>query len=399
VEIIVNMKRFIQRFLKNNISKFKIDSIICVIFVIMICFYGFSFGKYCINEKKVSRSFFNNITFKDTYIDLYGLMQNVFGKKQIENFTIFKNDYEKLISPRRELSEKEVKEKVDELEPIIRYIQANDSKQNSYIYISSLLPIMNEKHLIYGVTDYSIQNAQHLHSEISKRKIKLLDLNESPFINNISEENRFYKTDHHWTNDLCFATYQTLIEYFNKEKIFEYEHTTYLKENFKNINFENSFLGSYGVKVGECYAGKDNFNYLEPNFNTEFLFYAIDSNGELIKEKKGDWSTALMDHDILNDLNYDNKYNVFLNTSSVESIIVNKKKPNDLKLLLISHSYGRPLAQYLALDFAEVRVLDPQEGRFSGNYINYINEYNPDYVVFLVEFEGEIIGKYNTDGM
>ena len=66
------------------------------------------------------------------------------------------------------------------------------------------------------------------------------------------------------------------------------------------------------------------------------------------------------------------------------------------KLLIISHSYGRPLAQYLALNYHEVRQIDPQEGRFNGNILTYIDGYSPDAVLFLIEFEGEIIGEYRT---
>ena len=50
----------------------------------------------------------------------------------------------------------------------------------------------------------------------------------------------------------------------------------------------------------------------------------------------------------------------------------------------------------MSMCFHEVRMLDPQEGRFSGGFLDYIEDYKPDVVLFLGEFEGEIIGTYNT---
>ena len=52
---------------------------------------------------------------------------------------------------------------------------------------------------------------------------------------------------------------------------------------------------------------------------------------------------------------------------------------------------------YLALNFLEIVNLDPQIGRFSGDYLEYIDKYEPDMVLFQVEFEGEIIGEYTGE--
>ena len=60
---------------------------------------------------------------------------------------------------------------------------------------------------------------------------------------------------------------------------------------------------------------------------------------------------------------------------------------NELKVLLISHSYGRPFTQYLSLCFRETRYLDPQKGRYNDNCLKYIDEYGPDLVLVMTEFE------------
>lgn len=48
---------------------------------------------------------------------------------------------------------------------------------------------------------------------------------------------------------------------------------------------------------------------------------------------------------------------------------------------MIGHSYGRPLVQYLGLGVQELRYLDPQDGRYNENILEYIEKYEPDIVI------------------
>lgn len=94
---------------------------------------------------------------------------------------------------------------------------------------------------------------------------------------------------------------------------------------------------------------------------------------------------------------YNNKYNAFSNQGSVENRFINHSSLNDKKVLLISHSYGRPLSMYLSLCFGELRNIDLQEGRFTGDICAYIEEYNPDLVIVMTECEGVIAGKITVE--
>lgn len=201
-----------------------------------------------------------------------------------------------------------------------------------------------------------------------------------------NQDEMFYYTDHHWTTETSFSAFQIIVESIS-EYIESDVHYADIDEYEKMI-IPNAFLGSYGIKVGKYYAGKDSFQVLIPKGDTLFKFESYDNIGNLSMTKSGAWIDALMDQSILDNPNYNNKYNAWLNTQAVENRIINENVDNNTKILLISHSYGRPLAQYMALCFKEVRILDPQKGRFTGNYIEYIENFEPDIVLFLGEFEG-----------
>ena len=366
-------------------------SIISIFFIMYLFQYEWRKGA---SKSEIENLYTQNNVCKDEWISIYGLSQNFLGKKAIEQFTIYKNDYGKLVSPKENLSLEQITAKYSETDAIFKYLE---DEGIPYFYITNILSITDEEDLPIGVDDYSEENANILLNLLYENEIPVIDLRTKETIGNISKEDLFYYTDHHWSIESCFTAFQEIIRDIEKNMNWSLDeqgiYTT--EESYRIDTKPNSFLGSYGIKVNQYYAGKDDFSILIPEFETEYIFEAYDSGQNLILEKRGDFQNAFMDADILEDEDYNNKYNAFNNNCSVENRIINLDADNNKKVLLISHSFGRPLAQYLSTCFGEVRIVDPQEGRFTGDYREYIEEYEPDIVLFFVEHEGEIIGKYN----
>ena len=327
---------------------------------------------------------------KREWINLYGFSQRVLDKRQIENFSIYKNQYERLVEPKNPVSEGSIRNAIKDVCAVTDYCHDRGIELR---YITSILPIDSSEDLPVGAVDYSHENADKLFHILNDNKIPIIDLRKSYKVLEIPEENRFYKTDHHWTLESCFAAFQTIIlEISAAEDAPTADIAKILnKENYTLVNYPHSFLGSYGVKVGEYYAGMDDFKFLIPNFSTSITFSAYDQTQNLIQEISGEFQEAFIDHDILKNTTYYNKYNAFANGKSIENHIINHQAASQKKILLIAHSYGRPLSMYLSLYAQEVRHLDPQEGRFEGNILDYIDDYEPDMVLIMTEFEGEYI--------
>ena len=257
-----------------------------------------------------------------------------------------------------------------------------------FLYIEGPLPIADEADLPGGIVDHTHQNAALLHERLWD--IQTLDIAGTT---TISKDQRFYRTDHHWSGDAVFEAYQFVLQWMVTQGI------TDAGQDVSPDSFRRTvvpgFLGSYGVKVGRYYDGQDDYIYYLPEIPTHMICHTMDADGALIATHEGNWYEALMDASMLDDPAYNNKYNAALWGNGGENRIINRDIDAG-RLLIISHSYGRPLAQYLALHFHEVRQIDPQKGRFNGNYLSYIDAYRPDVVLFLIEFEGEIIGEYRT---
>lgn len=338
----------------------------------------------------------DDAAFQRNWINLYGAVQKVLGKKAIENFTLYKTDYGKIVEPRSELGEDRIAADVANIEQITDFCA---EREIPVYYVTSILPITEDTELLPGVQDYSAENASALYDKLCEAEIPLIDLRNKECIQAIASEDLFYRTDHHWTVETCFAAYQEIIWQLEKDMNWQLdaENIYTNRDCYEVMTLKNMFLGSYGVKVGEYYAGMDDFVVYIPTFDTDLQFEAYDQEHQLTLEKSGSFLEALMDNAILEDENYYNKYNAFSNGGYVENRVVNHLAENDKKVLLISHSYGRPLTQYLSMCFREIRNLDPQEGRYEDDYLAYIEEYQPDLVLILTEFEGEVVHTLPTE--
>lgn len=326
---------------------------------------------------------------KRDWINLYGFVQNVLDKEQIENFTLYKTSYNKIVSPREAVEDAEIEKNANNIELIQEYCSNRDIPM---FYITSILPICDEDILPSGIKDYSKRNQEKLHKRLENTAVSMIHLQQKDSILNIEQEDLFYRTDHHWSIETCFAAFQEIIWHLENSLNWNLDSDKKFTnlESYEKITYEKSFLGSYGVKVGEYYLGADDFEIYIPKYETDFIFEKYDANHEMIMRKKGDFFKSMMDEEIIQDKNYYNKYNSFSNGGYIENRVFNNKADNDKKILLISHSYGRPLLQYLSLCFKEVRNLDPQEGRYNDDYFKYIDEYEPDLILIMNEFEGEI---------
>lgn len=216
---------------------------------------------------------------------------------------------------------------------------------------------------------------------MNNKKIKTLDLRK------INDCKNFYLTDHHWNNESSFNACNHIVLKLNEEGQITLNSSVLTKKNYYTWSFKKAFLGSEGIRTGKYYTGMDDFNILIPKFKTSFSYdHYINHKKDL--HKTGKFEDAFIDQSILKDKSYYNKYNSFIYGGYVESRIVNHKASNNKKVLLISDSFSRPMVQYLALHFKEMRYLDPQEGRYTDSYKEYIKKYKPDIVVLM--YNGKI---------
>lgn len=374
----------------------KVNEIICGIVFLAIIFCGFIFscpesfslakqyiydclsGEVRSASEKFEESYNFFLSSSDVALDSFSLLQRLLDKHEVRNFQVLRAADDTLYL--QDSGWPTDKETLDDI--IDQYILLKDTTQSyggKFLYVQ--VPYKNAeniKSLKYYTDDKTETTENYFVKQLEKKGINVLDLRE------YDECLGVYRTDHHWKVESGFYASRVITESLNElynagiDNGYHYGNV----DNYSMISYPNSFLGSIGIKVGKNYVGKDDFSVYNPDFPTELHFFHY-INGECTSEYSGDFWTAFMDDDILRDSNYNNKYEALLHGAYVETIIKNNLADNEYKVLLISHSYGRPLAQYLCLNFSELRYLDPQKGRYNQSYVEYIKKYEPDYVILM----------------
>lgn len=172
-----------------------------------------------------------------------------------------------------------------------------------------------------------------------------------------------------------------------------YNYDLNLNEELVNIDnydiefIKDCFLGSQGIKTGKYYVGKDDFEVIIPKFETSVKFFRYDNDG-IAEEREGSVAATFISYGLIYDKNYNNKYAAYTFDGYIENRIYNYNADNDLKVLLIADSFSRPLVAFFSQCFYETRNLDPQTGRYTDSYIEYIEEFKPDVVVMMFPGDG-----------
>lgn len=320
---------------------------------------------------------YNNIFSNQSFaIDYFGLIHRILGKREIKNFDVVKDNNGVLYFAMHytDVDMDKVTVCRDSLKKLFEQTQLQKAK---FLFVQ--VPFKDTG----GIKELEYYSTSSLNLEYDKL---LIELNNAGIPNldlrKVDKAKIVYKTDHHWTVESSFYASSSIITAINELFGFDLDKDGSLRDRtyYKEVTYPNSLLGSMGIRTGKYYAGKDDFTILKPVFPTS-LHYEHLIKSIVEKTKDGDFWDAFIDQSILDNNSYYNKYNANLNGGYVENRILNHYANNDLKVLLISDSYGRPLAQYLGLYFKETRYLDPKPGRYDENYLKYIREYKPDIVI------------------
>lgn len=327
---------------------------------------------------KFEKEYKNSLTQTRQWINLYGGIQKLLQKREIKNFLIYKDHDGFLYTKGTPMEKKQLNKSAKNLKKIYEKTQEQDG---DFLFVQ--MPYKNfaeKEELNFYAIDDTEQNFDQLLKKIEDLKLPYIDLRKTPV------EWQYFKTDHHWTGVSAFDASVQIIESLNENYHLKLDDlgTIKGKENYELVTYKEALLGSAGIQVGEYYTKKDDVEILIPRFATS-LKWEHYSNHRLNLEKEGDFSEAFLNQEILNNPSYYNKYNAFLNGGACEHRVYNRLAENDLKLLFVSNSYGRPLTQYLSLYFKETRFLDPQEGRYNDSYVEYIAAYQPDVVVVMYD--------------
>ena len=217
---------------------------------------------------------------------------------------------------------------------------------------------------------------------LEKGNVPTLDLRESIHEDNLSHYDMFFRTDHHWKMSSGLWASEKIAEEINRRFGMDLDTSLLSAEKYREVTYENWYLGAQGRRVTRGYISPDDFTILLPTFPTDFRVQHPDKGIDTV----GDFSQVMFCWDMLNtiDLYGHSTYEAILYGNRPLTKITNRQCDNGKKILLIHDSYATAVAPFLATTCQELHMIDvrKENGNFNGNLSAYIDEFQPDLVLF-----------------
>ena len=336
--------------------------------------------KYKKFETDYGDNFFNKLGFVETY----GGLQKMLGKKLVDDPVysrrVYKGENDMLyyIISKKDINKDAVKSITnfrDNLDVPVVFIMP----PNKHSIASTNFP--------YGVLDYSTTNSDDLYKKLVEGGIMTLNLNEDYFKEKMDDTKSFYMTDTHWKNETAFWGYQKTFEFLKSQVSYKLsnENKSTDLSNYSIQKYNNTFIGSMGKRVGKNYISKkDDYSLIIPAFETSYNYKKFDENYNMLSEKRGSFEEVFVDKSVLEDKDeYKDKYTTMMGYGSPYEIITNPKVKDKSKIVIIKDSYAMPFSAYLSTNVNSIHMFDTRYENIRNTLHSTIKTINPDMVMFV----------------
>lgn len=320
-------------------------------------------------------------------IENYGMLQVFLNKNEENNFEVIKDNDGALYYSYFSDGNKDMSGLAESMTEYAASIRDTDTH---------VVYAMTPDKMLSGITTFESGLPYHYANEDADEFLKLLDgagvdtldYRESILDSGIAAKDLFFQTDHHWTINTAFWAYQQLVSFMEERYgyVLDPEGIYTNIENYNQITYQDSFIGSMARKTGIYYGGVDDFTLIYPKFKTDFSFFFKNYDYEFSTEGRfeysllnmGPWNYEGNPYDKEND-----KYETYLYGNLGFVRITNQQNTDGPKVLIVKDSYMVPVAAFLANVCSEVFVVDP---RYYEGSITELTKSIEDLSVVVVSF-------------
>lgn len=311
-------------------------------------------------ETNIASTFFGKFAF----VSFNGGVRRLLGQRQMNNITKLNNGY--LTLTREAFDDDILRANAETIIQLDRYLAQNGTPLLFVITPHSVSPY--DPQLPDGVQDVSNAALDELAGLLQQAGVQTLDIRTALHEDGIDQYQMMFRTDHHWTMEGGFYAFGKICEWMRGATGAEVDPKVLDPEQYTVEVYPEWHLGSYGQRVGPLYAGVDDFSLWIPKFSTDLSRNGINGTYESLSIDR----RALTEKDLTSRSTYDD----VLTPANTGNFGTSQAK-NDKKLLLLSDSFGRAVAPFLSLAYAEVHN---GETLFSAEDLQ---AYGPDAVILV----------------
>ena len=300
---------------------------------------------------------------KFQFVNLNGAVRNVLGQREMNGITKLDNGH--LITPQEKMTDEQIQVSANE---VIKYAEFCKNNGTAFAFVQPILKVDEDnKQLPNGVEDYSNENINSFLAYLRAAGIDVLDIRELMKQDGLDIYDYTYVTDHHWTTEGCFYSFVKITEWIDANLGIEVNPLVTNLGNYDIQKYSKWHLGNYGQRVGQYFAGADDYDLIIPNFDVAF----IDGEGNAHSYYDSVVNTAVFENrDATSRYTYDHATQcpAGLATTSTEC-----------KALFVTDSYATAMAPFIKLAYSEYYYQYYPRGLSA----SYVMQTNPDVVVFM----------------
>lgn len=319
-------------------------------------------------ETDLSGSLFGKFTF----LNLNGAMRRLLGQREMNGIVRLNNGY--LADPTGPVDESLL---ADNAEHVSRLNSALAARDIPLLYVVTPFKISpNDPELPTGVTDSTNENMDVILNHLRADGITCMDLREAFNQNGIDPYSYFYRTDHHWNTRGGFYAYTQLVPLLEAMLDTTVDPALSDLNNYTITNYPRWHLGAYGQRTGQFFGGVDDFEVIEPSFDTR-----LDRYRDFDLECSGTFSEVVYNTLALQQRDLTQRYTYDITLIDALSHFRNENAASDKKLLVIGDSMMKAVNPYLVLSFREVYSVDAYHPEQLTAEL--LDKYQPDLVLLV----------------
>ena len=324
------------------------------------------------------------LSYHDQMMDIDSLKNNLLGTRVVfkEDTTVVKSDSGSLLDNVKLINDKDLNEVVSCIEELKEVSEQSGAK---FLYCATPRKEYYEQSP-GNAENYFEDNYKRFLQELSAKQVPTLDFTDVFRKNNLTVNELFFYTDHHWTSLAGFMVSGAICNELSDRYGFDYNNSFVDLNNYRVMHYPDWFLGSKGKKVGTYFSwqGADDFDLILPGFETSLTEEQPFKN----EHREGTFEeTVLYMQNMKKDYYNINTYATYSGGDFRLQIMKNNLNPNSKKILLVRDSFGCVVSPFLALQTSELHICDMRNFEyFVGEKLDlksYISEIRPDYVLVL----------------
>ena len=315
-------------------------------------------------ETDIASTFFNKFGF----VNLNGAVCNALNQPCMNGVVKLNNGY--LLTTLPYSSDEVLRTYADST---IRFDEYLKNRGTVLVYANT--PYTSSKYdpqLPIGINDYGNDNCDRFLQMLKDAGVDTIDFRETMHDDGIDQYSMMYKTDHHWTTKAGLYAYGILEDYIVDKTGCDVDERISDIQNYTVTTYKKWHLGSRGQRTGIYYAGIDDFDLIIPNFDT-----SIQNDAGTV----GNMQDLMINMEPLTNKDYTSRYTYDSVLGGSIGHFTNLDCKNDIKVLIITDSFGKAVAPYLAMGFAQIDYV--YDADVSGVTPEFIESMDPDVVIMM----------------